>query len=182
MRAAVVLSLFFVLSFSSGCSEVSSSSTSDNYAFATPPTFCGRRVCVTTNMPVASLNEIRGTDFSVYYFKYLIEVDGWFDDETFDFSFYEGEHPNLSEWRENRFCQAKKRNGVTLEGFRSPDSRAVSYLASLEYSDTDDFLLLTPTKAHFWFSVPPEEPSTDINAIEFSFFGKTLDFSICRED
>jgi len=132
-----------------------------------------------TEMPVASIKENRGPDFSVYRFEYLIEKDGWYGQDTFGFGLYEGDHPNLKDQTPSRFCKTEDVHGVTVEGFKSGNSKAVSYLASRAYSNGDEFMILSPTKAHFWFDTPPEEWGTGINEITVSFFGNDLDFSEC---
>ena len=134
---------------------------------------------MTTKMPVSSITEQRGPDFSVYRLEYMVEREGDYDGTIMRFGFYEGDHPNVSSIIESRFCSIEIADDITIEGFRSSDPQSTSFLATREYTEIDDFILLTPTKAHFWFENSPSDWPTGFNELHFSFFGEPLDFSEC---
>lgn len=162
-----------------GCTQQVEERSLPDTVIADPPKFCGRRVCVTTKMPVSSITEQRGPDFSVYRLEYMVELEGEYDGTTMRFGFYEGDHPNVGSAIESRFCSVEMADEITIEGFRSSDSQGTSYLATREYSGIDDFILLAPTKAHFWFESLPSEWPTGFNKLHFTIFGEPLDFSEC---
>ena len=133
-------------------------------------------------MSVASISEQRGPDFSVYRLEYMVERDRDHDGSVMRFGFYEGDHPDVKNLIESRFCTMEIAEGITIEGFRPSGSQQISYLATRAHPAIDDFLLLTPTKAHFWFDNLPSEWPKDFNELHFSFFGEPLDFSVCNGD
>lgn len=175
------LSSFAIFLLASACTAANETERLTEHEPVTP-SFCSLRTCVSTYMPIATIKEQRGPDFSVYHFEYRPENEGPSDVSVFRFGYYEGSHPNFMGRPVQKMCSIEIGNDITLEGFGLAEGPEVEFIASKRYETSQEFFALAPTTAHVWFDSRPNSWRLGDYKLSISFFGEDLDFNKCSEN